>query len=87
MTSLASLLTNRSFQVFFGGLAAIGALIALMTTHTIPSNQGLPLLTVVVGYVLGVPVQVPAPAAAVVAPAPVAPAPAAPAPVATQSLP
>lgn len=56
---MTNLLTNRSFQVFFFALAYLGAIGGLMAAGTIDSTIGLPLLTGVAGFGLGVPVTAP----------------------------
>lgn len=56
---MSNLLVNRQFQVFFFGLAFLGAIAGLMAAGTIDSTTGLPLLTTVGGFTLGVPVTAP----------------------------
>lgn len=56
---MTALLTNRAFQAFFTGLAAMVALIVLLVTNSIAQAVGVPLLTSVIGFTLGVPVTAP----------------------------
>lgn len=55
--SVYSLLTNKSFQVFIFCICVVTALTVLLALNVLTIPVGLPLLTTVVGFMIGVPVQ------------------------------
>lgn len=53
---MVNLLTNRSFQMWTFAIAFVTGLIVLMALGALTTGSGMPLLTAVAGFMLGVPV-------------------------------
>lgn len=47
---------SRAFQVFIFALCSLAALCTLMALHVITQDTGIPLVTAVIGFGIGVPV-------------------------------